>query len=54
LKDARIRNLGGRRFVVGVEVAGFIVRPQFVGSTVWLPLDDVTQMIESDDVRSAK
>lgn len=50
LKDARIRTIAGRSFVVGVEVEGpRITRGTFAGKVVWLPLDDVRQMVELDD-----
>jgi hypothetical protein len=50
LKDARVRSLGGRAFLVGLDVEGpKITRPTFVGKTVWIPLDGVTQMIELED-----
>ena len=50
LKDARVRSLGGRSFVVGLAVEGpKITRPSFTGAVVWIPLDDVIQMIEVAD-----
>jgi hypothetical protein len=50
LKDARIRSLGGRPFVVGLEVKGpNITKPRFVGRVVWIPLNDVIQMVEVAD-----
>jgi hypothetical protein len=42
LKGARIRSLGGRWWVVGVKVE----TQMFDGKRVWVPLDDVTQMVE--------
>jgi hypothetical protein len=53
LKEARIRTLGGRAFVVGVEVEGpKMTNPMFLGRTVWVPLDDVIQMVEVDDAKA--
>jgi hypothetical protein len=50
LKDARIRSLGGRSFVVGRAVEGpKITKPDFVGWMVWIPVDDVIQMVEVED-----
>jgi hypothetical protein len=52
LKDARIRQLGGRSFVVGVEVEAErlkITKPLFPGMVVWIPVDEVTQMVEAED-----
>jgi hypothetical protein len=50
LKGARIRSFGGRPFVVGLEVKGpNITKPRFVGSVVWIPLNDVIQMVEVEE-----
>jgi hypothetical protein len=50
LKGARVRSLGGRSFVVGVEVeAPKITQPRFTGRVVWIPVDDVRQMVEVAD-----
>jgi hypothetical protein len=50
LKDARLRALGGRTFVVGMEVEGpQITRPRFAGMVVWIPLNDIIQMVELKD-----
>jgi hypothetical protein len=53
LKDPRIRSLGGRTFVVGLEVEGPKITPgpRFVGKMVWIPLDDVVQMVEVDEAK---
>jgi hypothetical protein len=48
LKDARVRSLGGRSFVVGLVVESDMVQSPFVGNTVWIPLEDVTQMVEME------
>jgi hypothetical protein len=50
LKDARVLSLGGRSFVVGVAVEGpKITKAQFTGRVVWIPVDDVIQMVEVAD-----
>jgi hypothetical protein len=47
LEQPRIRSAGGRSFVVGKSKAGTsLVKDQFAGNTIWIPLDKVTQMIE--------
>ena len=47
LKDARIRSLGGRSFVVGLEVkAPNFTKGTYVGMVVWIPVNDVIQMVE--------
>jgi hypothetical protein len=47
LKEARIRTLAGRSFVVGISVdTEKITRSYFPGRTIWIPVDCVTQMIE--------
>lgn len=53
LKDARVRMLGDRSFVVGLEVEGQkITKGSYVGKTVWIPLDDVIEMIELEDPKA--
>jgi hypothetical protein len=50
LKGARLRTLGGRSFVVGTVVEGpNITRATFLGKVVWIPVDDVTQLIEVEE-----
>jgi hypothetical protein len=47
LKHARIQSLANRAFVVGVEVEGpQTIKPTFIGKTMWVPLDEVTQLVE--------
>src|SRR5262249_20343806 len=47
LKEARVRPVGGRSFVIGTEVDNpQITKPMFVGMLVWMPLDDVIQIVE--------
>ena len=47
LQDARLRSIGNRKFIVGVEVEGpKITKANFAGMVIWIPLDDVVQMVE--------
>ncbi len=46
LRGARLRSLGGRQFVVGDEIPSPYTKVQFQGGTVWIPLEDVTQLVE--------
>jgi hypothetical protein len=49
LEKAQVQVLGGRSFIVGqaVESEQKITRtPVFVGATHWVPVDDVSQLIE--------
>ena len=46
LKDADVRIIGGRSFIVGVEIKSDITKTRFEGQVIWIPLDDVTEMIE--------
>jgi hypothetical protein len=56
LRGAQVKTLGGRSFVVGTEVAGGpnITKARFPGRTVWIPVDEITQMIEVDDAKEGK
>jgi hypothetical protein len=47
LEQPRIRTIGGRQFVIGKEVKDSrFVKDKFGGATVWVPLDDVAQLVE--------
>jgi hypothetical protein len=48
LKDARIRSIGGRSFVVGREAEdpNKITKSTYAGNVVWIPLDNVLRMVE--------
>jgi hypothetical protein len=48
LKDARVRSIGGRSFVVGREAAdpNKITKSTYAGNVVWIPLDNVVRMVE--------
>jgi hypothetical protein len=55
LEKARIRNLGGRSFIVGrVLDDETVTRAQFVGLVQWLPLSDVRRMVVSEDLEQFK
>jgi hypothetical protein len=55
LEQARIRSAGGRHFIVGKEVKdSSYVRSHFGGATVWIPLDDVKQLVELEKPRGDK
>jgi hypothetical protein len=49
LRDIRSLSYGGRHFVVGTEVQSNYNRGTFVGKRVWIPIDDVTKMVELGD-----
>jgi hypothetical protein len=51
LEKARVRNLGGRAFVVGRALDDeTVTRAQFVGLVQWVPLSDVRRMVVSEDL----
>jgi hypothetical protein len=55
LEQAQIRQLGGRRFIVGKVVKGSpYTKDTFSGGTVWIPVDDVTQLVELPDLKRGK
>jgi hypothetical protein len=54
LADIRTRSLGGRQFLVGSEVKTGYTKGTFVGRQVWIPVDDVTQMVELGDRKPEK
>jgi hypothetical protein len=55
LEKARVRRLGDRDFIVGrVAKDDTLTKPQFVGSTLWLPLSDVTRMAVYDDLEQLR
>jgi hypothetical protein len=55
LRDARIRSIAGRPFVVGLEVKGpNITKGTFAEMVVWIPLDDVKQMVEVSKAQEGK
>ena len=49
MKDVETRLLGTRQFLVGVEVEvtdPALVKPLLPGKTQWVPVEDVTRIIE--------
>ena len=46
LSDARIKEVGGRSFVIGQVPSDIRIGGTFSGSTLWVPLNDVTRMGE--------
>jgi hypothetical protein len=49
LRDVRARSFAGRHFVVGTEVQSNYTKGIYGGKQVWIPIDDVTQMVELGD-----
>ena len=55
LEKAHVRRLGDRDFIVGRVVKDDgLTKPTFAGSTVWLPLSDVTRMAVFDDLEQLR
>jgi hypothetical protein len=54
IRDARVKPLGGRQFLVGTEVKNDYTRGSFVGKQLWIPLDDVTKLVEIGDQKPEK
>ena len=55
LKNAQIRKLGDRSFVVGVTVRdNTVTRQDYPGRTLWLPVADVVEIVEFDDLNQLK
>lgn len=55
LEKARVRRLGDRDFIVGRAVKdGALTKGDFAGSTLWLPLADVTRMAVFDDLEQLR
>ncbi len=52
LEHPQLQTLGGRSFVVGREAKNSpFTKEQFRGATLWLPVDEIAQLIEADDLR---
>ena len=50
LEQPRVRAAGGRHFVVGKEAEhSDLTRGGFAGKTLWIPIDDVTQLVELEN-----
>jgi hypothetical protein len=54
LNGARVLRLGSRSFLVGTEVKCNHTRATFLGSRVWIPIDDVAQLVELGDTGPEK
>lgn len=57
LEKTVVRQLGGRQFVVGVELKTdpyLLTKQRFKGATVWIPIDTVTMFAELDPVKAQK
>jgi hypothetical protein len=51
LKNVQVRKLGERSFLVGVTVReDSLTREQFPGRPLWLPVSDVVEIVEFDDL----
>lgn len=49
LKKPEFRTIGGRSFLVGKSIENNFTKNNFPGSKVWLPLEDVQQIVEFED-----
>jgi hypothetical protein len=54
LRDARNVTLGGRSFLVGTEVKNNYTTGQFNGKKVWIPVDEVTELVELGEAAPEK
>jgi hypothetical protein len=55
LKNVQVRKLGERTFLVGVAMREEIVtREPFAGRTLWLPVSEVVEIVEFDDLGQLK
>lgn len=54
LEQARIRSVGRRSFVVGKEIDSSYYKTSFAGGIIWIPLDDVIQMVELTRLKEGK
>jgi hypothetical protein len=52
LEEAQVKQLGGRQFIIGRHAGGDdeILK----GRTLWLPVESITEIVESDSVKDAK
>jgi hypothetical protein len=53
LGEMRALSFGGRQFLVGKDVKSDYTMGKFVGKRVWVPIEDVTQMVELGDAKPA-
>lgn len=55
LRDPRVRSIGAKQFLVGVSVKSTLLKEsRFEGKTVWIPLDEIGQMVELDEPKPKK
>jgi hypothetical protein len=55
LDKAELRELGGRAFLVGKEMKESpYTRQRFGGGTVWVPVDNLTQVVELEGLDGGK
>jgi hypothetical protein len=54
LERPQIRKLGGRDFVVGKETDSAYTKGRFGAGIMWIPLDNVTQLVEVQDIKRDK
>ncbi len=51
LKNVQIRKLGDRSFLVGTSVRDTnVTREEFPNRPIWLPVSDLTEIVEFDDL----
>ena len=54
LDTAEVRELGGRKFLVGREMKNSpygLTKEQFVGATIWVPVDAITSLVELEPIK---
>ena len=55
LEEPRLRTLGNRSFIVGKSANDSVLtRPRFPGATLWIPLDQVHEIMEFADLEQLK
>src|SRR5262245_30520799 len=55
LEKAQLRTVSGRAFIVGKEVRNSpYTQATFANGTVWIPLEDVSRLVELEDLRGER
>lgn len=54
LTGVHVKVLAKRRFLVGQEVKNEFTRGSFAGKTIWIPVEEITRMIELGGAKPAK
>lgn len=49
-EQPEFRTIGGRSFFVGKAIKNNIIRENFPGAKVWIPLEEVQRIVEFDDM----